>query len=182
MTEVWKPIEGYEGIYEVSSFGRVRSLGRTTNNRFYPPKVMKQQISKGGYLRMQLCRDNVRVIHLLHRLVARAFVDGYFEGAEVNHKDENKLNNRADNLEWCTGSYNTRYNNLQERRYNNGGGRRKRPVNQYTLDGKYIRTFASIAEAQKETGAPQKHITAVCRGYPKSKSAKGYRWKYADEE
>ena len=105
LTEIWKDIEGYEGIYQVSDLGRVRAV--------HNMRVMKQYLSREGYLYLWLRKDGERKICRVHQLVAKAFVPGYFEGAIINHKDENKAHNRADNLEWCTSSYNTTYNDAQ---------------------------------------------------------------------
>lgn len=109
--ERWKPIFGYDGMYEVSDLGRVRSKysGECT--------VLKQKNSRGGYLRIGLWKDRKQKFLLVHRIVAQAFIpnDNLFND-QVNHKDENKQNNRASNLEWCDRYYNMHYNGLYKRR------------------------------------------------------------------
>ena len=117
--EEWKPIKDYEGIYEVSSWGRVRSLPSTkmrksASGNMYATKtkgkVLTPYMSASvGYFMVDLWKNGVKSKLLVHRLVAIAFVDGYAEGLLVNHKDECKTNNRADNLEWCNHAYNVQY-------------------------------------------------------------------------
>lgn len=119
--EVWKPAAGIDCI-EVSNLGRVRTLervtptyGRMRNGKLQgaftqrrPAKMLSPCIAKHGYLEVAFMRDGKRTKYRVHRLVAQAFVDGHFQGASVDHLDGNKLNNRADNLEWVTLSENTR--------------------------------------------------------------------------
>lgn len=111
MTEIWKDITGYEGLYQVSTHGRVKSLPfkqrfvskkgkecyRTTSE-----KIISTRVNNSGYILVHLCRDNVARTFTAHRLVALAFVPGYAEGLDVNHKDGVKANCHADNLEWVT--------------------------------------------------------------------------------
>lgn len=102
MDEQWKPITGYERLYEVSDHGRIRNI-RTG-------RVKANELDKNGYERIQLCRGNRdHKKYFVHRLVALAFVDGYFEGAQVNHIDMNRSNNTALNLEWVTNSQNQKH-------------------------------------------------------------------------
>ena len=102
--EIWKDIEGYEGLYQVSNLGRVRSFhcGKT--------KILNPKPSKQGYKMVALCKNGISSPISIHRLVALAFVPGYAPTLVVNHKDEDTTNNAADNLEWVTSSYNTQYN------------------------------------------------------------------------
>lgn len=189
MEEQWKPIEGYEGIYEVSSLGRVRSLDRIVpalSNRtgtiidyHRKGRILKQRKVFGGYMAVgfEVKGDNRHENHFVHRLVARAFVPGYREGMDVNHKDEDKTNNRADNLEWCDRQYNINYGTgkWRRRKFN------ARPVEQLTLDGQHVARYDNIADAARAVGCDPSTISGVCRGKPCSKTAKGYRWRYTDE-
>lgn len=104
MNEVWKPIEGYEG-YFVSNLGNVRSY------KFRKPRLMSKTDNGNGYELVGLCKGNVRTNYYVHRLVAQAFVENPLNLPQVNHKDYNRKNNRADNLEWLTALDNTRYSN-----------------------------------------------------------------------
>jgi hypothetical protein len=105
--EEWRDIGGYEGSYQVSNFGRVKSLdrvvmGRWGTDRRIKEKVLKEFVSRNGYCIIELCLDGVRKKHLVHRMVAKAFVLGEKDGDQVNHIDEDKTNNNSNNLEWCT--------------------------------------------------------------------------------
>ena len=102
--ENWRPVAGYRGAYEVSDQGRVRKA--------HSGQIMKPRRDRGGYVRINLTLDKVKTTHKVHRLVAAAFVPGYAEDLQVNHKDANKTNNCADNLEWVTakGNHDASYN------------------------------------------------------------------------
>lgn len=106
MKRIWKNITDYEGLYQVSNDGDVVSL------RFNPPKSIYQNITNCGYKQVKLYKNGKKKQIGVHTLVAREFVDGWFEGAEVNHKDLNKLNNQAENLEWVTRSENQKHQDL----------------------------------------------------------------------
>lgn len=109
-TEIWKDIEGFEGLYQVSNMGRVRSLDRTDKNgQFRKGRVLADKHNNRGYHLVSLCRDGDTKYRLIHRLVAIAFLDNPNNLPEVNHKDENKANNSVSNLEWCTRPYNMTY-------------------------------------------------------------------------
>lgn len=110
MVEQWKPIEGYEGLYEISSYGRVISYhGRT-------PKVLALRKNKYGYVHYSLCKEGVTKAKLAHRLVAEAFIPNPNQLEVINHKDENSSNNYVDNLEWLTRGQNTVYGTAVSRR------------------------------------------------------------------
>ena len=112
MNEEWRDIKGYEGKYQVSSLGRVKSLG---NNKSKKEKILKPGKNKLDYLYVILCKNGESKGFLVHRLVAEAFVNNPNEYKCVNHKDENKTNNCVDNLEWCTHKYNNTYGTRLER-------------------------------------------------------------------
>lgn len=114
MKELWKALSGYEGYYEVSNKGNVRSVDRevvgSDNKRyFYRGRLLKQHPDRVGYMRVALTKDKRTSWRSVHRLVAQAFVPNPSNLPEINHKDENKSNNSADNLEWCDRNYNVRY-------------------------------------------------------------------------
>ena len=109
--EHWKDIDGYDGLYQVSDLGRVRSL------KFGKTRIRRPRIDRYGYLQVGLCKDGKETKFRVHRLVANAFIpNNNILNDQVNHKDENKQNNRASNLEWCDRYYNMHYNGLYKRR------------------------------------------------------------------
>ena len=122
--EEWKDIKGYEGLYQVSNKGRIKALSKTTtirsNNNLNGSKITRDekihhcQLQKDGYIRTQLYKDNKRSTVKVHRLVAEAFLPNPDNLPQVNHKDEDKTNNRVENLEWCTNEYNINYSFAKE--------------------------------------------------------------------
>ena len=184
--ELWKPVVDYEGLYEVSNYGRIRSLDKHANqtntgprriNRttFYHGKILKPfTFSKTGYLGIELNHNSIAKKHLVHRLVAAAFIPNPNNLPQVNHKDENKSNNHVDNLEWCTRQYNNAYGTARQRQ----AATLFKGVIQINKDtGKIIQEFCSITDAAKSTGTNRVKIGCVCRGT--RKTAGGYVWKYA---
>lgn len=114
--EIWKPVVGYEGLYEVSSYGRVRSLDRYDRmNRFCEGRILKLCANRLGYLKAGLCSNDKKKQYLVHRLVAEAFIPNPNNLPIINHKDENPSNNNVDNLEWCTAKYNSNYGTRNDR-------------------------------------------------------------------
>ena len=116
MEEVWRPVVGYEGLYEVSSYGRVRSVDKCdTMGRFRRGKILKLLECSNGYLMIGLHKNGISKKCLVHRLVAESFIERTDCLYEVNHKDEDKKNNSIDNLEWCDHRYNNNYGTKIER-------------------------------------------------------------------
>lgn len=118
--EIWRPIVGYEGLYEVSSYGRVRSLdkyvkSKSESYRLIKGKILIGSITKDGYARCLIRVNGVGRSYFVHKLVADAFLSNPDNLPEVNHRDEDKINNRVDNLEWCDHKYNMNYGTRQER-------------------------------------------------------------------
>lgn len=114
--EKWKDIKGYEGLYQVSTLGRVRSLPRKDpRGHQLKGKYLKPRKDTHGYFRVCLSKDGIVCYKGIHRLVAEAFIDNPHNYPQVNHKDEHPTNNRADNLEWCTAKYNSNYGNHCQR-------------------------------------------------------------------
>lgn len=151
MTEIWKYIEGYDHKYQVSNLGRVRSVERVIsvpcksghyNKRVYG-RILKLRNIGAGYYCVSLGKSNNKNVH---RLVADAFVPGYFDGAEVNHIDEDKHNNRWDNLEWMTRYENTHYGTRNERM---SQMKNKQPIEQYDKEGKFIAEYPSQRAAAR---------------------------------
>lgn len=182
--EIWKDVKGYEGIYQVSNLGRVRSLDRIIIKRHpksgipteyrHKGRIMKPISYPNGYLTICLKNERKKENWLIHRLVGKAFVSGYFEGADINHKNEDVTDNRADNLEWCTRSYNLQYNGRAKR----VGIVQGKAVEQWTLDGKLVETFDTIRQAEAKTGIHRQSISGSCLQKYGCKTAGGYRWKF----
>ena len=185
-TENWKPVKGFEGIYEVSDLGRVRSIDRIVvhkTGRAVPVKgrIMKTGLHYKGYVRLMLSNGGDREhSYFVHRLVAEAFVPNPGNLPEVNHKDENKANNRADNLEWCTHRANSQHGSRGARisAWHLQNSPKRVPINQLTMDGQYIQTFPSQAEAARQVHGSQGTISSVIGR--KKKSAYGFKWEYAE--
>ena len=119
MKEIWKDIKGYEGYYQISSLGRVKSLNRTKKHSYNSIALLKEKYLKpqsaNGYKFVRLCKGNNVKMKIVHRLVAEAFIPNPNNYKEINHKDENKSNNNISNLEWCTHKYNINYGTRNER-------------------------------------------------------------------
>ena len=170
MMETWKAIDCYEGLYEVSDQGRVKSLG---NNKFGKEKILKPQKDTGGYLKVDLWKDGHAKQKLVHRLVAEAFIQNHNNLDTVNHKDEDKTNNVASNLEWMSQRDNNNYGTRNKR----AGEALSKQVQMFDkLTGELLATFSSTNEAERVTGIAHQHISTCCKG--KQKSAGGYVWKY----
>ena len=159
--EYWKPVVGYEGLYMVSNCGRVKSI------KFGKERILKPVTNSSGYLLVGLYKNNIEKKYSVHRLVAEAFLDNPDNLPQVNHRDENKLNNNVDNLEWCTNEYNINYGTRTERY--------SKPVLQYTLDGEFVGEWPSARECGRN-GFNQGSVSACCRG--ELKTHKGFIWKY----
>ncbi len=172
MQEEWKGIRGYEGIYEVSSFGRIRSVSRIEKDSLgrekpVTGKILSPYILNSGYKGIRLRNKSF----LVHRIVALAFVPNPEGKPQVNHKDENKLNNCANNLEWLTKHENEHYGTAIQRRAAN----QSKKVYQYSLEGKLVKIWKSTVECKKN-GFNRTAIWFCCTG--KHSQHKGYKWSY----
>ena len=163
--ENWKAIAGYEGLYQVSNLGRVKSLNY---NHTGTDKILKPGKNHGGYLHVNLCKDGHPKHLLVHRLVAEAFIPNPNNLETVNHKDEVKTNNVASNLEWMSREDNVAYSQPQLS---------KRSVQMFDKStGELLSTFLSTREAERVTGINHGSISECCNG--KYKSSGGYIWRY----
>lgn len=168
--EIWKPIKGYEGIYEISNLGRIKSLKRN-NNRCLIDKIMKQYIGKQGYLQVRLCKNGKSKLHKVHILIANAFIDNPNNLPIINHIDGNKTNNTISNLEWCSYSHNIKH-------AYDIGLRKKKPIIQKDLNNVTVKKWNCIAEASEKTGILHSSIWKCCN--KKNHTAGGYKWKYIE--
>ena len=177
MNEVWRSVKDYEGLYEVSNYGRVRNC-RTG-------RVLRPGKNRYDYLYVILCKDGVMKHWSVHRLVGMTFPDlvGWtedaigkpFEELQINHKDQNKQNNRVENLEWCTQEYNLNYGTRNERvAKSKTNGKRSKTVYMY-LNGKLCGLWPSTHECGRN-GFNQSNVAACCRG-DKTKY-KSFKWSY----
>lgn len=167
---IWKDIEGYVGIYQVSNFGEVRSLDRSDAlGRKVKGVIIKPQVTKKGYLQVSLCKNGKQKSCKIHRLVAKAFIPNNNHYSQVNHIDEDKENNCLDNLEWCNNLYNS-----------NWGTRNKRVAEKnsngvYAIDkhGNYTH-YASESDASRNLKIPTSAVNAITNRIQNRKSYKGY--------
>lgn len=173
MREIWLPIKDYVGLYEVSNFGNVRSLGNGGSNS--KERILRPS-EVWGYLQVVLYKNGKPKHFRVHRLVAEAFLPNWFDDTQVNHIDENKKNNHVDNLEWCDAKYNTNYGTgiyrMIEKQRN---GKLSKPVLQFTKTGEFVKEWPSTSEAGRN-GFDKSTICHCCNG--KRKYYKGYIWKF----
>ena len=171
--ETWKNIKGYEGLYQVSNMGRVKSLERKNClGRTIKERILKPAMDRGGYLQVGLCAGGKKKTLKVHRLVCEAFHDNPENKPDANHINENKTDNRACNLEWSTRRENLNHGTRNER----SAKALSKPICQYTLDEKIVKTWASLTEVKRQTGFGQSHISEVANG--NRKTAYGFIWKY----
>lgn len=169
MSEVWKDIKGYEGKYQVSNRGKIRSL-------VHGNRIRKTVINnRDKYEYVSLFSNKVHT-HKVHRLVAEAFIPNPEHKPQVNHINGNKQNNHVENLEWVTAKENNRHAIVTGLRKKNNS----KIVNQYDLNGNFIKNWHSIRTIEKELKIANSSITACCKG--KLKTAGGFTWRYYNEE
>lgn len=196
MEEIWKDIEGYECLYQVSSYGRVKSLERkvkTINNgteclKYIGERILKPKINRGGYKVVLLYNQSKRKYITVHRLVANAFIPNPNNYHVINHKDECKTNNivwvnedgtidqEKSNLEWCTQEYNANYGTAIERK--------KKDVYQFTTNGELVAKHKGITVAAESVNGVGDAVGKACHhrfGKKKTNVYKGYIWSFNNE-
>lgn len=181
--EVWKDVPNYEGIYKASNFGRIKMVKRTLTDSLGKKINKKEHILKprtgNRYYMIALYKNGKREDLLLHRLIAQTFIPNPENKPFVNHKDENCFNNCSDNLMWCTQKENMNWGTINERMSKNSKSKRK--VNQYDMDGNFIKQWDCMTDFYKSKGLKLKTgIIECCKG--RRQSHMGYKWKYADED
>lgn len=179
MQEIWKDIPNYEGLYQISNLGNVKSLERiVTHNKYgtahIKEKLLRPRDDSKGYGRVVLYKNNKKKQFKIHRLVAETFLPNKSNKSAVNHIDGNKKNNNVNNLEWCT----IKENNIHA--FENGlNSIKMRAVYQMDLEGNVINEFKSLCDASKFLNKQSHHnIMYCCNG--KTHTAYGYKWKYKD--
>jgi hypothetical protein len=166
--EKWKDVVGYEGVYQVSTIGRVK--------RIDSGKILRIAIRKDGYATVSLWKNNIGKSFCVHRLVALSFLENPEGKPMVNHIDSNKSNNNISNLEWCTRCENAKHG------YDFGNVRPPRldkKVWKVSLSGERIKMYMSIRDAAKDNNADDSHITKVLKG--KLNKTANFKWEYHDE-
>lgn len=162
MNEIWRSVKDYEGLYEVSNWGRVRNI--------LTHRMLKFEIN-AGYYRLVLVKNKIKTHKLVHRLVAQAFIPNPLNLPQVNHIDENKLNNCVENLEWCTAKYNNVYRGRIERMVKT----KSKTVYMLTLNGGLCGMWPSTQECTRN-GFSGGDIIECCNG--KRNQHKGFKWSY----
>ena len=163
---MWKDIYGYEGLYQVSDTGEVMNV--------MTGKILKAYKEKSGYLRVGLYKDENEKSFRVHRLVAEAFIPNPFNLPEVNHKSENKQDNRVENLEYCDRKYNINYGTRNDK----VAEKVSKTVFQFSKIGEFIREWCSVSEIDRQLGFDFRNVSACCRG--ERKSSYGFIWKYKE--
>lgn len=176
MSEIWKTVDGFEGRYEVSSFGNVRSLNYHREGR---TRILKPGKDHNGYQVVHLCKDGHTKHFQVHRLVAEAFIPNPGNLPQVNHKNEDKTDNQVNNLEWCSPAYNNNYGTRNERATKTqlNDPIKSKPVIQYDKAGVLVKKWPSAMEVERQNGWDQSHISSCCLG--KLKTSYGFVWRFA---
>lgn len=191
-TEIWKDIPEYEGLYQVSNWGRVKSLNYKHSGK---EGILKPDKKKNGYLYVNFLKNGEVKNFYIHKLVCLTFLENPLNLPQVNHKDENKENNFVDNLEWVSPKENINYGTANERRSKSHKGKKLleetkrklseankgkgvKPILQFTLEGIFIREWDSVTTASKELNISKGNITLCCQG--KRNKCSGYIWRYKE--
>ena len=180
MSEIYKDIKGYEGLYQISNLGNIKRLEHTKynpltkTNSVYKEHLIKKHINKKGYYQVTLCKNSKIKSINVHRLIAEAFIPNPDNLPCINHIDGNKNNNRVDNLEWCSLKYNVQH------AYKNNLMMNCKKVKQYDLNNNFLKKYNSINEASKQTNTNQGGISMCILG--KRKTAGGFIWKLNKEK
>lgn len=175
--ELWKDVKEYKGLYQVSNLGNIKSLDKKDSlGRKVKGKKMKPIKRKDGYLDITLHKDGKGKHFLLHRLIAEAFIENKNNSNEINHIDENKTNNKVENLEWCNRSYNINYGLANKSRRITLLNKRGKKIIQYDKSGNMIKIYPSLMQVVRELNLNRSHLSQACNG--KRKTCGGYYWKY----
>lgn len=178
--EIWKPLQ-IDGLrhFQVSNLGNIRNMSFKGTGEI---RRVKPNVDKDGYYRVTFCNSVARKTQnfLVHRLVAEMFIPNPDNLPQVNHKDEDKTNNRVENLEWCDCTYNNNYGTRNKRLSKSKLNTNCRPVCQCDMDGNVIKVWPSLCELEREFGYDSGLLSSRCRG--KGYTAYGYKWKFEGDE
>lgn len=182
MEEVWKPVAGYEGLYEVSNLGRVMSLEkklkRTDGKMCKRSSHLLRYFNNGGYCRVSLFKNGESKKYLVHRLVATAFIPNPMNYTDVNHKDCVKTNNTVWNLEWCDRLYNNTYEPTLKKRIETAlkNGKKRQRVAKIDSSGKVIEEYRSQTECAQKNGISKGDLCCLLNNYYGRKTIGGYKY------
>lgn len=178
--EIWKDIKGFEGIYQASNLGRVKSLERIDAlGRKVKERILKPGLTNKGYYQVWLCKNSIKKKYFVHRLVWIAFNGRIPEGYEVNHINEVKTDNRLSNLNLMTAKENMNWGTRNARSAKKHiNGKKSKAVLQFDLNDNFIKEYPSIRQVERELGFAQPNISACCNG--KYKQMYGFKWKYKE--
>lgn len=183
MKEIWKDIVHYEGLYQASNLGNIRSVDRVvvSNNgksQFRKGMTLKQRKNHKGYKVVRLSKEGNANNKFVHVLVLESFCKRPYGLTQINHKDENKSNNRLENLEYCDNVYNQNYGSCSSNKSKStiNDIRKSKKVVQFTKDGTLIKEFPSLHEIERTLGFQHGHVRDACNG--KLHTAYGYKWKW----
>ena len=183
--EEWRPVVGYEGLYEVSDWGNVRSVDRYVNSKagskaMLHGKMLKQYTDKDGYQRIGLHKDVISKTVGVHRLVAEAFIPNPNNLPVIDHINGNRQDNRVENLRWFTVKLNNSTQQAKEKKSLAAFKRtdNKVKIRQSSIDGEHIKDYNSSMDIQRELGFERAAIIRCCRG--KQHTSYGYKWDYMD--
>lgn len=178
--EIWKDIPGYEGYYQASTFGNIKSVERYIDRKgkriHIKERILSPERTATGYLRVGLYKDGKQRLIRVHKLVAETFLENSKNYKSINHKDENPMNNNVENLEFCNHKYNNNYGSHGEKISKANG----KPVMQFDLNGTFIKEFDSAKIAAIKTNCNSSWIVQCCLG--KIKKHKGFLWKYKNND
>ena len=189
INEIWKTVIGYEGLYEVSSMGRVRSLdryvrGRGDSMKLHKGRTLHPKIDRDGYCIYNLCKDGKVKNFRAHRLVADAFIPNPNNKSCIDHINTIRNDNRVENLRWSTQQENVNnpitINRMSTAKKNQEKGNHQTPITQYDLNGNFIKEYPTIKEAVMETGTNRTSIISCANG--RYKTANGFRWGYTEKK
>jgi len=170
--EIWKDIPGYEGLYQVSPLGRIRSLDRWVDNgfrkMFLKGKILDPCKNSRGYLRVFMYKNGVKDCQFIHRIVAGAFIPNPHGNPQVNHINEIKTDNRVTNLDWVTPAENMNWGSRK--------GEKRKPILQFDLHGKFIKRWGSATSASDGLKINRKNISSCCIG--RRKKAGNFIWRF----